>query len=442
MTIADKLVYLNDTKQLLKDSIVGLGHYLDENSTFREYIIPLLGEQSTLLSDFRSERHKLYEDQSGVDVTSDGLGLSDLYNFTRGSTATRFNRLGILEEVAIDVQRTEHDPSSLNTSLSTVDLDTLYRNTVIDMTTVSTNEYVKGDTVTVTDNALDTNYFYADVVKVDGNTVTLKADKVSGTGSISDWTLIKSLGLLIEEQRTRLNTIAAAPTAPEDVTVTATAHTISFYGAGAVDLTGVATETLEGAGADERVTLTFTPTAGTLTLTPSGTVTDLQLEAGSFATSVIRGEGSQVTRAADNCSRMLGAEFNMSEGTWVAEFKYNPVIGVNGQVLFYVNPPKRIAYFNGTSLFSLLNRAVAYPNNPLPGGVERIAASGGPLGGFLVRNGSSIEIQGQDFTEIFQGSLTLGRDGITHAFTVKKLLYIPRALPEAELIALTTPEAN
>jgi hypothetical protein len=128
------------------------------------------------------------------------------------------------------------------------------------------------------------------------------------------------LGLLVEEQRTRLNTISLLPTAPQAVTVTAAQHTISFYGTGSVVLSGAHSATLVGTGSG-RVTLTFTPTAGTLTLTPSGSVNDLQLEVGANASSVIRGEGSAQTRLADNVSRTLGVEWNPNEGTLYLEFE-------------------------------------------------------------------------------------------------------------------------
>ena len=117
-------------------------------------------------------------------------------------------------------------------------------------------------------------------------------------------------GLLIEEQRVRLNFVSAAPTVAESITVTAVAHTVSFYGNGSIALSGAHTETVSGTGASPtRTTLTFTPTSGTLTITPSGSVQHLQVEAGAFATSVILGEGSQVTRDADNAS-MTGENFS------------------------------------------------------------------------------------------------------------------------------------
>ena len=68
-------------------------------------------------------------------------------------------------------------------------------------------------------------------------------------------------------------------------TVTAAAHTLSFYGTGTITLTGASTDgPLVGTGASDRVTLTFTPSAGSLTLTVAGSVTSAQLELGSTAT--------------------------------------------------------------------------------------------------------------------------------------------------------------
>lgn len=75
----------------------------------------------------------------------------------------------------------------------------------------------------------------------------------------------------------------------QSVTVTAVAHTLAFTGTGTVTLSGVSTAgPLVGTGAGNRVTLTFTPTAGSLTLTVSGSVTLAQLELGSTATAYQR----------------------------------------------------------------------------------------------------------------------------------------------------------
>lgn len=76
--------------------------------------------------------------------------------------------------------------------------------------------------------------------------------------------------------------LATEALATQSVTTLAATYTLSFTGAGSVALSGAATGTLTGTGTD-RVSLTFTPTAGTLTLTVSGSVTKAQIELGSIA---------------------------------------------------------------------------------------------------------------------------------------------------------------
>lgn len=125
---------------------------------------------------------------------------------------------------------------------------------------------------------------------------------------------------LIEPQRTNL--VYPSATATTQVrAVTAVIHTLSFYGTGTVTLSGAFSGSLVGTGANNRVSLTFTPTAGDLTLTVSGTVTDWQLEAGSNATSYIPTVTGSVTRNGDssfkgNISDLIG----QTEGSIYVEF--------------------------------------------------------------------------------------------------------------------------
>ena len=128
----------------------------------------------------------------------------------------------------------------------------------------------------------------------------------------------ESLGLLVEEARTNV-LLNSATLSTQSVTVAAAANTLSFYGTGTVTLTGVSTAgPLVGTGANNRVSLTFTPTVGVLILTVSGSVTNAQLEAGASPTSYIPTTTATVTRAADVAS-ITGSNFsswyNQAEGT-------------------------------------------------------------------------------------------------------------------------------
>jgi hypothetical protein len=107
----------------------------------------------------------------------------------------------------------------------------------------------------------------------------------SGAGDLtfarnSNATRVNSAGL-IEKVRTNL-VLNSATLATQDVTVTANAHTVSFFGTGSIVVSGVASGTLVGTGVGDRVELIFTATAGTLNLTVSGTVTNAQLEISDF----------------------------------------------------------------------------------------------------------------------------------------------------------------
>jgi hypothetical protein len=89
----------------------------------------------------------------------------------------------------------------------------------------------------------------------------------------------------------------------QSVTVSAVEHTLSFTGTGTVTLSGASTDgPLVGTGTGEgnRVSLSFTPSAGSLTMTVSGDVQNAQLEAGPYATDYISTEGAQVSTASES----------------------------------------------------------------------------------------------------------------------------------------------
>jgi hypothetical protein len=126
--------------------------------------------------------------------------------------------------------------------------------------------------------------------------------------------------------------VNTATLSTQSVTVTADAHTLSFYGTGTVTLSGVSTAgPLVGTGVGDRVTLTFTPTGGSLTLTVSGTVSTAQLVLGSAPLGYI---AVGATRAASVVWRGgAAAEIDYAAQAAAAESRIIIGVGSDGEIL-------------------------------------------------------------------------------------------------------------
>ncbi|SMP00072.1 hypothetical protein SAMN06265173_1702 [Thalassovita litoralis] len=112
----------------------------------------------------------------------------------------------------------------------------------------------------------------------------------------------RARGLLIEESSTN-NVLNMLAPSTQSVTVAAQPYTLSFYGTGSITLSGAATGSLSGTGVADLVSLTYTPSAGSLTLTISGDVRMVNNEPGLIPTSRIITTVSPATRAADVLTR-------------------------------------------------------------------------------------------------------------------------------------------
>lgn len=85
----------------------------------------------------------------------------------------------------------------------------------------------------------------------------------------------------------------------QSISVTAQTHTLSFHGEGSFILGGAHVARVDGGGTNSRATYMFTPSAGVLSLTASGDVRRVQLEAGPNASSYIPTSTAEVTRVVD-----------------------------------------------------------------------------------------------------------------------------------------------
>lgn len=106
---------------------------------------------------------------------------------------------------------------------------------------------------------------------------------IDNSGTTGNRMVTDSTGTLTWAPHNLLLNSATLTTQTVPVTVGAT-NILSFYGTGSVTLSGAATGTLTGTGANNRVSLIITPTTTSLTLTVSGSVTQAQLERVTYQT--------------------------------------------------------------------------------------------------------------------------------------------------------------
>ena len=263
-------------------------------------------------------------------------------------------------------------------------------------------------------------------------------------------------GLLIEEQRINV-LLNSATLGTQSVAVTAQAYTLSFYGTGTVTLSGVSTAgPLVGTGAfPTRVALAFTPTAGTLTLTVTGSVLNAQLEAGAFATSYIPTTAAAVTRSADVASMPTAAWFSASQSSLVAEYMVpqspNPSGTLNRDVCvlsdnsvnnrlilrgqgFSNSNPQIGTSITGTTTFSAsLGSVAANVAAKVGGSWSGTVAAGSSNGGAVASNvlGIPAGLNLLTFGNDFSGA------GLYINGWMRRVQYWPRALSNSELQQVT-----
>lgn len=248
---------------------------------------------------------------------------------------------------------------------------------------------------------------------------------------------ITDRGFLVESARTNL-LLNSAVLVTQSATVAAVAHVLSFTGTGTVTLSGVSTAgPLVGTGANNRVTLAFTPTAGSLTLTVSGDVRMGQLESGAFASSWIVTLGSVATRPADAAAFTVS---NGASGTILASFDgpasltgFPRAVGAStgGVAPLFVQPSVCIGTFNGASTL-VRNLAIT------PGQALRAGVSWSPGVRLIALNGLSAS---QDANAIGNfTSLCIGNDAGTGEHLngyIQRVRMLSTATSRAALSALT-----
>ena len=183
------------------------------------------------------------------------------------------------------------------------------------------------------------------------NSDGLVEDLLTGVPAL-DYTDGECPVLSLEQQSTNLY-LNSDTLVTQDVTTSATSYTVSFYGTGTITFTGTYSGSLVGTGANDRVSLTFTATAGTLTSTISGTVEKGQIEALGYATSYIPTSGATATRVAETLTKTgLSSYINSVEGTLYVNLKPK----ITGTIQLYSATNNRIwLEFNESNTRAYIN---------------------------------------------------------------------------------------
>jgi hypothetical protein len=258
---------------------------------------------------------------------------------------------------------------------------------------------------------------------------------------------ITNRGILVEEARTN-QLLNSATLSTQTVTTTAVPHTLSFYGTGTVTLTGASTAgPLVGTGANNRVTLTFTPLAAPLVLTVTGSVTTAQLEAGAFATSPIITTGAAGTRGADD--PVLNPLAFSQPFTIAAEWDLPLAASVGVQnIANWTNATgflRRIRAGLSTTAFQLNNDSNVNDVNitaagPTAAGVGRAALraqtnnAAAALNGTLLGSDTSCDIATMTILRVGSNATAEPLNGY-----VRRIRVLPTAATDAQLQSLSAP---
>lgn len=249
--------------------------------------------------------------------------------------------------------------------------------------------------------------------------------------------------ILLEPQRTN-RLLNSATVVTQTISTTGVACTVSFYGTGTITLSGTFSGSLVGTGTSNRVSLTFTPTAGNLVLTVSGTCTNGQLETGSYATSYIPTTTSTVTRNADliTLNNIYTNNFiTSSGGTWFIElnnnfaltrdaagtFQIGDLLGNNFSIKSTVSNTRLSIVKNISNVQTVLYTTLT--------DIVKIAIDWNGTTADVFVNGIKV-VTATSFTTTNMNSLTTSISDVPRY--IKSTMLFPTPLTDAECISLTT----
>jgi hypothetical protein len=278
-----------------------------------------------------------------LDFTNGNQTLDSRITFTRASTATRTNRSGVIESVAINGARFDYDPVTFapkgllieeqrtNLMLRSEEYDVSPWTTASPYS-VSANSVISPDGTQDADSVILASGQGSFNQNVTRQVVTKAASAIQYTRS----TYFKALGattsVRVQDFGSSSTNAASAVVSLVDGSVVTAPSTVGTFSGASVSVTNAGNGWWRVAltyttDTHTSVTLRSFPYVGASALTGDGTsglyIWGAQLEAGAFATSYIPTVASQVTRSAD-VATMTGTNFsswyNATEGTFFAEW--------------------------------------------------------------------------------------------------------------------------
>jgi hypothetical protein len=255
-------------------------------------------------------------------------------------------------------------------------------------------------------------------------------------------------GLVAEPTTTNL-LLNSGTLSTQNVTVTATSYWLSFFGTGTVTLSGASTAgPLVGTGANDRASLNFTPTAGTLTLTVAGTVSKAQLENNAFGpSSYIPTFGATVTAGSDNYNFLLSTISAL--GTEYSIYSRYSSTNNNAVVSSFSITDGTTANYSGLRVMAGVTRlyVVTAGVNVVSINVGSYPSSGAPVhagAGRLKQNDFAASLNGGAVGTDVVGDLPTGVSKVVFGsnagatansvWHVEKMVIVPRAWDDATLI--------